>query len=53
MVQTQVVTRAQAHARSLSIEILIQPMLNEGYRIQSQTQDSVTLTRTVCPRRLR
>jgi hypothetical protein len=53
MIQTQVYTRAQAHARSISLEVLIQPLLDEGYRISSQTQDSVTLTRTVCPRRLR
>jgi hypothetical protein len=50
MIQEQLITKKQADARGLTLDILVKPYLDSGYRIVQRTIDMIKVQRYVSPR---
>jgi hypothetical protein len=53
MVQTQIITKGQADARGISLDLLCKMYTIDGYKIVSASSERIELQRYVCPRQLR
>lgn len=53
MIQEQIYTEAQARARGISMDTLIAPLLQDGYKIVERTDKHVKLKRYVNARHVR
>lgn len=53
MIQTQIITKGQADARGISLDLLCRMYTDDGYNVVSVSQERIELQRYVSPRQLR